>query len=153
MSEVFMSVSSINSFRDEEIEVRYSDGVEKIVVTVGSGGLYMSLPIAEELFEKLRDALQDGALAQAITSGSGLWLTATEFVPAERVSDLEKIEVYAAPYGEPYCKPHERSACGYYPDGCSGCVEFSADYYAMDAVEDAADHRQHSADDYWTAES
>ncbi|MEV0462261.1 hypothetical protein AB0I30_03075 [Nocardia tengchongensis] len=90
MSEVFMSVSSSNSFRDDEVRVRYQDSIDKVVVDVGSGGLYMSLSVAEELFEKLREALQYGALTQAVTSGSGVWLSATEFVPAEDVSDLRE---------------------------------------------------------------
>ncbi|MFF0611726.1 hypothetical protein ACFYUD_23995 [Nocardia tengchongensis] len=152
-SKVWMTVTSSNSHRDNEIDVEYFNKIDRVVVTTGSGDLFLSPTIAAELFEKLRDALQDGALTQAITSGTGLWLTATEFVPAERVSDLEKIEVYAAPYGEPDCKPHERSACGYYPDGCTGCVEFSADYYSVDAVEDAADRRQHSVDGFSEAAS
>lgn len=87
-TEVWMDVSSISTMCDDEIAVHYIECVDKIVVHLGSGRLFMALPFAEELFEKLREALQDGALTQAEISGSGLWLTATEFVPAEDVSNL-----------------------------------------------------------------
>ncbi|OJF82902.1 hypothetical protein [Nocardia seriolae] len=87
---VWMQVSSRSAYSDEELEVRYSNATDVIVVLVGSGHLFMELPIAEELFEKLREALQTGALAQAVSSGSGVWLSAMEFVPAEDVSDLQQ---------------------------------------------------------------
>ncbi|MVU77429.1 hypothetical protein GPX89_09230 [Nocardia sp. ET3-3] len=90
-TKVWMQVSSMSAYSDEGIEARYyGDDIDLVVVKTGSGSLFMSLSIAEELFEKLREALQNGALAQAITSGSGLWLSATEFVPAEDVSDLQQ---------------------------------------------------------------
>ncbi|MFF0613185.1 hypothetical protein ACFYUD_31410 [Nocardia tengchongensis] len=87
-SNVWMIVTSSNSHRDNEIDAKYYANVDRVVVETGSGDLFMSLSVAEELFEKLREALQDGALTQAATSGSGVWLSAMEFVPAEDVSDL-----------------------------------------------------------------
>ncbi|WP_040853748.1 hypothetical protein [Nocardia niigatensis] len=86
--DAFMNVSSTNTYRDDEFLVHYTDSIDKVVVHLGSGELYMSLPFAEELFTKLREALKDGALAQAANSGTGLWLSATDFVSSDAVSEL-----------------------------------------------------------------
>ncbi|MBF6179905.1 hypothetical protein [Nocardia otitidiscaviarum] len=72
--DVWMTVSSPNSFRDDELKTKYYDNIGKITVDVGSGALLMSPEVAEELFGQLREAINDARLVAAERSGESAHL-------------------------------------------------------------------------------
>ncbi|MFE7746683.1 hypothetical protein [Nocardia sp. NPDC057455] len=64
---VWMQVRSTRSGDDDRVEARYVFGVGMVVVSTGSGDLYMTPDIAAELHDRLAKALND----YTATSGTG----------------------------------------------------------------------------------
>ncbi|MFG3621249.1 hypothetical protein [Nocardia sp. NPDC047654] len=56
---VWMQVRSTRSGDDDRVEARYVFGVGMVVVSTGSGDLYMTPDIAAELHDRLAKALND----------------------------------------------------------------------------------------------
>ncbi|WP_330233958.1 hypothetical protein OHA40_16790 [Nocardia sp. NBC_00508] len=68
-TEVFMHVSSSTRGDDERVQARYSAKIGMVVVSVGSGDLYMTPEIAAGLCDRLSEVLND--CIAAVESGSG----------------------------------------------------------------------------------
>ncbi|WP_159930682.1 MULTISPECIES: hypothetical protein [Nocardia] len=64
---VWMQVSSSARGDDERVEAKYFFGVGMVVVSTGSGDLYMTPDIAADLHDRLAKALND----YTATSGTG----------------------------------------------------------------------------------
>ncbi|WP_330179641.1 hypothetical protein OHB26_24740 [Nocardia sp. NBC_01503] len=84
MSEAWMNIMSISRPGvDPVFEVKYSENINKIVITVGEGRLFMDAEATEQLLTGLREGLLDAMLAQAVKSGEGVWLSPTTFLTPE----------------------------------------------------------------------
>lgn len=67
---VWMSVSS---GPDENLHVRYyGSTVDRVVIGVGSGALYMTIDVASRLHALLTNAIGDGVAAHAAASDSAV---------------------------------------------------------------------------------